>query len=295
MKNGQPVQQLFNRGRILLFLVSAVPSFANGQPAGQSGPLREPVYRIASQPSDAPAVQAPSAATEHPLVPAIRYAKARLANIDNNIRDYSCTLLKRERIGGTLNDYESMYVKVRQQPFSVYMYFLAPKSINGRECIFVENRNEGKLIAHEGKGLLSTLPVFRLDPLGMLAMRGQRYPITEIGIRNLTARLVQVAENDLNYDECEVQWYENTTVDGRKCTCIQVKHPVPRKHFRFHLARVFIDDEYQIPIRYAAYQWPRYRGGKPELDEEYTYRNLKFNAGLADADFEERNPNYRFK
>ena len=34
------------------------------------------------------------------------------------------------------------------------------------------------------------------------------------------------------------------------------------------MARVFIDDKLRIPIRYAAWDWPRRQGGKPELIEE---------------------------
>ena len=69
---------------------------------------------------------------------------------------------------------------------------------------------------------------------------------------------------------------------------------MPRKHFRFHLARIFIDDELQVPIRYAAYLWPAREGGKPVLDEEYTYLNLKLNNGFTDRDFDYRNEKYRF-
>lgn len=236
-----------------------------------------------------------AAPQQHPLVPALQFAKAGLAELDTRIQDYSCTLIKRERINGKLNDYEYIFTKVRHKPFSVYMYFLGPSSIKGRECIYVAGQNNGKLIAHEGQGFKAKLGVFRLDPNGMLAMRGQRYPITEVGIRTLTARLIEVAEQDSKYGECEVKWFKGTKVDNRRCTCIQVTHPVPRKEFRFHLARVFIDDELQFPIRYESYQWPSRPGGPPLLDEEYTYVNMKINNGFTDADFEERNPNYRFR
>jgi outer membrane lipoprotein-sorting protein len=78
------------------------------------------------------------------------------------------------------------------------------------------------------------------------------------------------------------------------CTCIEVLHPVPRKNFRFHLARVFVDDTLNLPIRYEAYDWAKDAKGKPELIEEYTYLNLKVNPGLSDADFDIHNPSYHF-
>ncbi len=261
--------------------------------------LSQPVYRVSQETPvshEEPANESANSPTEqHPLIPAIRYARNGLGKIDHTIEDYSCTLVKRERIGGKLNDHEYIYLKVRHEPFSVYMFFLGPKAIEGRECIYVEGRNEGKLIAHEGKGFKAKLGVFHLDPNGLLAMRGQRYPITEVGIRNLTSRLIEVAESDIQYGECDVKWYKNTKVANRPCTCLEVIHPYPRKEFRFHKARIFVDDELQIPIRYASFQWPRQPGGPPVPDEEYTYMNMKVNNGFTDADFEERNPSYRFR
>ena len=41
--------------------------------------------------------------------------------------------------------------------------------------------------------------------------------------------------------------------------------------------------------------WPREKGGPPELLEEYTYLDLKLNNGFTDADFDTQNPGYRFQ
>jgi hypothetical protein len=57
-------------------------------------------------------------------------------------------------------------------------------------------------------------------------------------------------------------------------------------HYDFHVARVFIDDQLQVPVRYAAYTWPKTPGGQPELDEAYTYLDLKLNVGLSENDFD---------
>ena len=88
-------------------------------------------------------------------------------------------------------------------------------------------------------------------------MRNQRYPLTELGILNLTRRLVEVGEHDKNYGECEVKFYEGAKINKRVCTCIEVAHPVARRNFLFHLARIFVDKELNVPIRYEAYDWPK--------------------------------------
>ena len=63
----------------------------------------------------------------------------------------------------------------------------------------------------------------------------------------------------------------------------------------FHLARIYVDQQYNLPIRYEAYDWPKEPGAEPQLIEEYTYLDLKLNNGFTDADFDIRNPNYQFK
>ena len=72
-------------------------------------------------------------------------------------------------------------------------------------------------------------------------------------------------------------------------------HPIPRKNFLFNQARIYVDDELQLPTRYEAYDWPREAGGQPQLTEEYTFLNVKINNNFTDADFDTNNPNYAFK
>ena len=230
----------------------------------------------------------------HPLQAALEVAQKGLAGIQTNIQDYSATVVKRERIDGKLGEHEYMFAKIRHQPFSVYLHFLGPDSVKGQEVLYVDGRNEGNMLAHAGSGVRAMVGTVSLKPHSMLAMAGQRYPITELGVENLTKRLVEVAEHDKQFDECEVNFFPGAKVNGRVCTCIQVAHPVPRKNFRFHLARVFIDDELTIPIRYESYDWPLEPGGQPVLMEEYTYMNVKVNNGFTDADFDPRNTAYKF-
>lgn len=285
---------------IALALIAGVAARVRAQsPQQPRQGLKEPVFRVSKANSN---TSTPKPA-EHPLDPAIRFAQNGLTHIQNDIQDYTSTLVKRERINGKLGEHEYIFTKIRQEkvengrvvaPFSVYMYFLAPDKMKGRECIYVKGKNDGKLVAHEGGGLGKVLPTVWLKPESQLAMRGNRYPITQTGVEVLTRRLIEVAQKDRQYGECEVQFFNGAKINGRVCTCIQVKHPTPRPYFTFSLARIFIDDEHQVPIRYEAYTWPVKEGGQPVLDEEYTYLNVKLNVGLTDADFDPKNPNYNF-
>jgi hypothetical protein len=125
-------------------------------------------------------------------------------------------------------------------------------------------------------------------------MMGQRYPITDIGIQTLIEELLARGGHDLQYGECEVKFYKGASVDKYVCTLIEVIHPVQRDHFTFYRAHIFIDDALGVPVRYAAWSWPSEPGGEPVLEEEYTYRNIKLNVGLTDADFDPDNEAYNY-
>lgn len=277
------------------------------QPAQQVQPARpaypQPAYRQPAQPQRpthrvadrTPVAQQPQAKpAEHPLMPAIRWAYNGLGDLEK-IQDYSAVVVKRERIDDELLPTEQMFVKIRHKPFSVYMHFLGPEKLKGREVIYIEGANDGNMWAHTTGIQHKLVGTVSIAPTSRIAMMNQRYPLTEIGVLNLTKRLVEVAEHDAKYGECDVQYFsEGVTINKRACTCIQVTHPVPRSTFLFHLARIFVDQELNIPIRYEAHDWPDEKGGKPKLLEEYTYLNLKLNNGFTDADFDPKNPNYNF-
>ncbi|MCL2743249.1 MAG: DUF1571 domain-containing protein [Planctomycetaceae bacterium] len=230
-------------------------------------------------------------APEHPLAPVIAWAERERPKIAK-IADYTAIITKQENVNGEVQGAQVMEVKVRHEPFSVYLKFRYPKELNGQEAIYVKGANDDKLIGH-GVGLQKTFGTQKIPPNGFIAMRGNKYPITEMGILNLVDRLLDVGYKDAKYGECEVKYYENLKVDERPCTLIQVTHPVPRKNFIFHIARIFVDDELQIPIRYDSFSWPE-DGKEPVLIEAYIYRNIKLNAGLTDLDFDYRNPAYGY-
>jgi hypothetical protein len=257
--------------------------------------LREPVYRVANNTGEA---------GSHPLDAAAEIAERALSIIRNDITDYTCTMVKRERVKGTLRDHEYMFAKIRNgkvvdgqvtTKFAAYLYFLKPEGVKGREVLYIEGDNNGKMIAKEGGLKGRVLPSVWLKPESPLAMADNLHPITEIGLENLVVKLLERADREKKAGgECEVNFMKDAKINGRVCTLLQVKHPIKRPQFDFYLAQIFIDDELQIPIRYAAYSWPEKEGAQPGVLEEYTYLNLKLNVGLTDGDFDHNNPNYKF-
>jgi hypothetical protein len=283
-----------------LLLAATLGAFA-WTGTGWAQQLEQPVYRVSNAAKSTATSQEQAAPSEgdwfdltqregdHPLAPSHRLAQRVLKHIDAEIHDYSCLFVKRERIDGELSELNYIQMEVLNKPFSVHMKFIKPKA--GQECLFVEGANDNKLLAR-ANGLRGALGVLTLDPHGSLAMDGNRHPITKAGIRNLTTEIIRIVENDMKYGECEVQVYPDEKVDERPAVMIEVVHPQPRKEFKFHIGRIYIDREYKIPVRFEEYAWPKEAGAKPELEEQYLYTRLKLNNGFKATDFARSNPNY---
>ncbi|EGF25664.1 DUF1571 domain-containing protein [Rhodopirellula baltica] len=272
---------------------------------GQDPQWTKPVHRVANAALSAQkaAPAAPVSSAKADLVRGLEMARQSLTRSKTEVNDYTAILVKRERIGDTVGEHEYMSIKVRNrkeangrlvQPFSVYLSFLKPSSVKGREVIYVENQNNGNIVAHEGGFKGRFLPTVSIPPTGMLAMRGQRYPMTEIGVENMILKLIERGEKALQFEDVHAEFRKGARLKDRSCTVLQLTQPTRRPDAEFHTAQVFMDDELDMPIRYIAYDWPNNADGRGEVIEEYNYLNLKVNVGLTDADFDPYNKDYNF-
>ena len=242
----------------------------------------------------------PPETAQHPLDPALEVAQTGLDRLQT-IKGYQAEITKRERLKGTLAKAETMEAKIRRPiaekentrvPFSVYLRFLSPKSVAGREVLWVEGRDQNKMLVREA-GLFGVIPL-SLPPDGMLAMSGSRYPIWEIGFDVLIKRMIEKGTRDRKIGDCLVRVDRWVELDGRPCTLIAIEHPEFREGFDFHKAGIVIDDELNIPIHYAAYDFPETEGGRPLLLEQYTYRDVVLDIEFTETDFDRNNPEYGF-
>lgn len=241
---------------------------------------------------------------EHPLDPLMTMADRALEQLDSKYLDYTSKMLTQVRTGSTLHNENLMFLKVRhgrdakegddesKVPFSIYTRFLKPQGKAGQEAIWVDGKDDGLILGH-GTGFLNIKTV-KLPPTGAFAMSGNRYPIYQIGFRNLIVKMKEFGENDRKYDECDVDIQRNVSVDERSCTLLIITHPKKRDHFEYHIAKIYIDDEYEVPTGYEGYLWPEEEGGEPVLLEKYFYVDLELNCGLKDVDFDIANPEYDF-
>lgn len=248
----------------------------------------------------------------HPLDPVLEMAKRSLTLHRARDRDYTALMVKRFRLGKRLGEQEIMRLKLRSRdsdppaeqefqprPIDVYLGFLEPRSLAGREVIWREGQHDNQMIVHEA-GLLNFTRL-HLAPTSRLAMLGNRYPIYDIGIERLLVKFIERGMLDRSLGPCEVFTRDDFLFEGRRCQRIEILHPQKeveidgdKLQFDFYRVEIDVDLEYGLPIHYASYLWPDAEGGEPVLDEEFTYRELQLNCNLDDQDFDPDNPDYRY-
>jgi outer membrane lipoprotein-sorting protein len=219
---------------------------------------------------------------------AIKFAKDVQETL-KKVNDYEATFTKKELVGKKLLQTE-MYVKFREQPFSVYIKYLSPHA--GREVIYVAGRNKDKLLAH-GEGITSIVGAIKLKPDSKDAMEDNRYPITMFGMSKLVATLLQQWEADEKHDDCVVKFFPNAKLDKVECKVVEITYPKPVPHAKFHLTRMYVAKETGLPVRVEQFGFPA-AGAQPPVIEEYTYSNIKINVGFSDVDFDTANQAYGF-
>lgn len=203
-----------------------------------------------------------------------------------SIRDYSCLFIKREVVNGQLQPENQMHMKMRPQPFSVYLRWLSPTCLAGQEVVYVAGRNNGMMRVHS-RGILGAVGFVSIDPRDPRATQNNRHAITEAGIGNLIERYQQrwLLEKRLNKTQVRIADYDFAQ---RRCTRVETIHLDPSDARQIYCYRsvVYFDQETHLPIRSESYDWPR-PGGAQEGNflESYSYVNLRCNIGLGDEVF----------
>src|SRR5262249_44080275 len=160
---------------------------------------------VAVQTVAAPALPADAAS---PLDEPLRLiAEARQSY--QQVRDYTCLMVKRERLQGRLSPEHLVRLSVRTRPFSVDMRWQGPGDLAGQEACYVAGKNGGKMRARAA-GMLGRLGFMTIDPNDPRARESSNHSITEAGIGHLIERYGTLWEQErgLNRTEVKVSAYE---------------------------------------------------------------------------------------
>lgn len=207
-------------------------------------------------------------------------------NSYSRITDYQCLFIKRERLRGQLQAENVTVMKVRTEPFSVYLRWLRPQASVGQEACFVNGKNNGMMRVHS-TGILGAVGFVSLAPDDPRALENSRHTIKEAGIGHLIEKFGGRwdFESRLRKTQVRVGEYE---YNKRRCTRVETLHPDNSgKEFTFYRSVLYFDQSTHLPIRVENYDWP-HRGSDPngDLVESYSFADLRLNVGVPAATFD---------
>lgn len=201
------------------------------------------------------------------------------------VEDYKAIFLKKERVKGEVLPEETILFKFKK-PFNVYMKWL-PGPHKGREALYVRGKYNGKVIGHEG-GFLSLITL-RMDPEGATAMKGNRHPITDVGIGRLVEIITTNFGRARERGELKLDYLGEDDVYGRRAYHVLMELPPGKeKVYYAHKVEVWVDAELRLPIKVVI------RGAKEEFLESYGYKDLRLNPGLSNEEFDQNYKEYGF-
>jgi hypothetical protein len=201
-----------------------------------------------------------------------------------DLKDYSCTLIKREQVKGKLQPENVINMKVRKEPFSVILSWQAPRDLAGQEAAYVAGRNKGMMRVNP-KGVAGIFGWQNIAVDDPRVMEHSRHLITEAGIGNLIERFAKGYMADSKTQTVKVG-LADYDYDKRKCIGIETIHADPKPGSgEYYRCLLYLDKQTHLPIRCECYDKPRTKGSEGDLVEMYSFANLKVNPGYGDDTF----------
>ena len=233
----------------------------------------------------------------------LNLAESSLDHLSHNLVDYTARFEKIE-VNENSHQLEKTVMQLKVQtrfrnmtldaPRRIYLRFSEPSSVSGREVIWRQDLYNGKMAVHE-PGFLLNLKTIWLDPNGILAMQGQRHPISEVGIVKLTEQLIQRGKEDLDNHLLSIGLQTNHKHDDLSTHLITIiKNQTSNIEGDYGRAEIVFDPERNLVLSFRSYATPTSPSDSPQLIESYSYHNLQVNVGLAESDFDVTNEQYDF-
>ena len=258
----------------------------------------EPLMRTASL--DEPelpelSVVTPSIAAHRRSIELLEQGIKRLQSVTGYVADFR----KKEVVGGAMTEPQMMRLKLRHEPFSVYMKWTEGNP--GQELLYVHGQNDGEMVVRPGGLKGRILGAIKLNPSGTLAMNESRHPITEVGLLRLCEKVLDYRYNESSWTNGYTCTEELDEFDGRPCHRFTIVYDDPSKRPDYRKSVIWIDKQELFVSKVENYSWPgdasipADRLDADTLVESYSYSNIDFETQLAAADFSTANETYGLK
>ncbi len=210
----------------------------------------------------------------------VKLLKLCLEHYQRSYRDYTCTLVKQERLKGQWGDPQTIDIRFKEGPFSVVMAWQVNAG-RADKMLYVENAPDGNHVMYvHPTGLAGRLlKSVERSPEDPEVLQSSLRSIREFGFARGLQSLINVYEQARDRGHLiEASYLGIREVDGRPV--LGLKRVLPEGHgYPSKVTIIEIDLEYLVPVHVKGTDWQN----RDECD--YEYRDIKLNQGLTDAEF----------
>jgi hypothetical protein len=183
---------------------------------------------------------------------------------------------------------EEIEAAFRKRPFSVKFAWTDEK-MPYYETVYVEGKNDNKLVVRERHGLLLAPPQVRVIDVDLPAKIGKaKNPITVFGLANLARRTLEPFDDPRLKDVMTIKCVGVEVLEptGRRVYHLAIERP-PTEGYRYTRQDVYVDAETGLPA--GTDLWL----ADGQLDSRYRYADVRTDVQLTDADFVVARPTSR--
>ena len=210
-----------------------------------------------------PTAQTHSERTDDPALDSLLNHLSTSCQRLESLDAYQCVLEIQEVVNGRLRDLETVDMKLREMPFSVYMRWRS----NSQEAIYADGANNNKMLVHPSGALAAIRRVWKMAPESRLALQSARYTITDIGLLNLSQKVHDFYKS-LPDAHSEIQCGSSSdTRRGAEVTTFTVAFPSADLSPNYSKCLYCFDAETGYLIHVENYDW----SGQVHPVEYYSY------------------------
>lgn len=191
------------------------------------------------------------------------------------LRDYTCSLSRKELLKGTVREQNNVLFKFKKPE---HYYFKVTEGLSrGVQLALVKGRNDDKILLRLGFPL--QFVKLRLDAKSPILTSRGRHPLEHADIGHILQVINDNYQRAKQHKEGGMALGGEDTLDGRKVLVFNAEFPRDKGYYGSKI-RLRIDKELTLPVMITVYGWAG------ELLESYVLSRCQIDPGLTEKDFE---------
>ena len=231
------------------------------------------------------ALAEPPAAPRVPARQALATSLAEARKAYSALRDYSCHVVRQERIDGTAQVEQTAEVRARVRPYAVAVRVIKPVEMFGEETTYRADKSKST-VRHIGPGREATRGYQTLALGDPKLTRRTLHPAHEVGVLALVERIEKMLDDEARAGNTPGVTASEYTFASRPAARYELFCDRPHPLRYAPKVAVYFDAQSKLPVRFEAYQSPKLGETSGELVEVQSYVGFQFNQGLGDQVFD---------